>query len=194
VDRGVRPGFRARVRKRRGEPAAPPPQARRADPPARPGRRGGRARGGDGPGIRVGRLPLHNAGLGYLLLLAWAAFRDADGVTDEPGIDPAVQRAARLLRDEAQPVNVDALADRVGLSPTRLSRVFRRQTGVSITQYRQRCCLDRFVEVYGRGHRLNMTRAALAAGFGSYAQFHRVVKRHLGVGPREYAARVRSAD
>jgi len=48
------------------------------------------------------------------------------------------------------------------------------------------------VQRYGSGNRWNMTQAALASGFGSYAQFHRVFKRHFGFGPAEYRRRVRA--
>lgn len=133
-----------------------------------------------------------NAGLGYLLLSAWSAFGAAPEAELSAGVHRAVERAARLLRDEAEPVSVEALAEAVGLTPARLSRVFARQLGVSLTEYRQRCCLERFVDAYGRGNRRNLTEAALAAGFGSYAQFHRVFKGHFGFGPAEYRRRMRA--
>ena len=121
-----------------------------------------------------------NAGLGYLLHRAWAVFEAAASAPDEAAVHPAVQHAARVLREES--ATLPDLAARVGLSPSRLSRVFRRQTGVSITDFRNRQRVDRFLRIYGGG-RTTLTDAALRAGFGSYPQFHRVYTRLAGQPP-----------
>jgi AraC-like DNA-binding protein len=161
---------------------------------------------GRGATSALGRLLVHvasldaaerdriNAGLGHVLLEAWAAFDDAEQAAEGTDVHPAVERAARVLRDDTQPQTIEQLAAQVGLSPAHLSRLFRQQTGVSITRFRQRCALDRFVEAYGSGHRVNLMAAALEAGFGSYAQFHRVFREHFGYGPSEYRRRLRQDD
>lgn len=134
----------------------------------------------------------YNAGLAHLLMECWAAFESVGsaGAGGGAGVHPAVERAARLLRDEADPVGIDAIAEHAGLSPSQLSRVFKRQMGLSITEYRQRQCLQRFFAAWGSGGgRLDTMGAALAAGFGSYPQFHRVFKRHMGCGPAEHRRR-----
>ncbi len=135
----------------------------------------------------------YNAALAHLLLSAWSAFHDAEGPGASAGLHPAVHRAARLLRDEVEPLGLEQIAERAGLSPSRLSRLFKQQTGVSIVAYRQRQCLSRFLALYGRGQRLNITEAALRAGFGSYSHFHRVFTEHFGYGPAEHRRRVRQA-
>ncbi|MBN1553122.1 MAG: helix-turn-helix domain-containing protein [Phycisphaerae bacterium] len=133
--------------------------------------------------------PRYNAALGYWLLSAWAAHRQGEDFAGGD-VHPAVDRAIRLLRSEHAPPDVDTLAQEAGLSPSQLSRVFARQIGMSIVEYRQRVRLDRFREFFGRGRRHNMTRAALRAGFGSYPQFHRVFKKHFGFSPAEYRRRM----
>jgi AraC-like DNA-binding protein len=129
--------------------------------------------------------PRHNAGLTYALLQSWSAFAAADVVV---GLDvhPAVERAAKLLRDETEPTRLSELAADAGLSSSRLSRVFKAQTGLSLVHFRQRQQLDRFFRLYGSGQRTTMLAAAMAAGFGSYAQFHRVFKRLVGKSPAEH--------
>jgi len=131
-----------------------------------------------------------HAALSHLCLAAWSEHRRAD--TAPPGADvhPAVERAARLLRDSDEPMNVETIAEHAGLSASRLTRLFKQQTGVSLTHYRQRRQLQRFFELYGQGNRRNITEAALAAGFGSYAQFHRVFRRAMGYGPAEHRRRM----
>jgi AraC-like DNA-binding protein/quercetin dioxygenase-like cupin family protein len=127
-----------------------------------------------------------NAGLSYAVLCAWAAFNRAETVALGLDVHPAVEKAARLLRDKSEPENLEVLAEQCGLSRSRLSRVFKQQAGVSLVEYRQRQCLERFLTIYGRGRRLNLLDAALLAGFGSYANFHRVFKRLMRQSPADY--------
>lgn len=139
-------------------------------------------------------LGLVNTAAAYLLQLAWLRFQEAKHVEDGVGVDPVVRQVARSLRDHAEAVNLDELAEDVGLTASTLSRLFQRQMGVSLTHYRQRCCLDRLLSLYGEGNRMNLTEAALTAGFGSYAQFHRVFKQQLGFSPAEYRRRLHARE
>ncbi len=70
-----------------------------------------------------------------------------------------------------------------GLSPSHLSRLFKAQTGVSITRFRNQRRLERFRALYGDGRRTTALAAALDAGFGSYAQFYRVVRAETARSP-----------
>src|SRR6476619_4877308 len=60
--------------------------------------------------------------------------------------------------------------------------------GVSLVRYRNQLRLERFVKIMDAG-RSNMLEAARAAGFGSYAQFHRVFHSLRGTTPRAYLGR-----
>ena len=95
-------------------------------------------------------------------------------------------RAARRLHDDPAADDFDALAAACHVSRPHLSRLFRDQLGQSLTEYRNRQRADRFARLVGRGGRLNLTQAAFAAGFGSYAQAFRVVKQLTGQSPREW--------
>jgi AraC-like DNA-binding protein len=131
-------------------------------------------------------VPLYNTGLAYSLLVAWHEFSAAQMHSSGNDVHPAVERAAFLIRDQVGLRGIDELAHQAGLSPSRLSRVFRRQMGVSIVAYWNRHRFERFLELYADGARLSMTQAALNAGFGSYPQFYRVFREHVGCGPAEY--------
>ena len=131
---------------------------------------------------------LFNAGLGYALLDAWRLFEHAADVPVHD-VHPAVEKAARLIRDETTALSLVELARRSGLSPARLSRLFKQQTGIALVDFRNRQRIERFLQIYGTGQRLTMLDAALKAGFGSYPQFHRVFKRVLGCSPGSYRRR-----
>jgi len=133
-----------------------------------------------------------NAGVGFLALEALAAHREAARIDAGSDVHPAVEQAARRPRDETDPLDLEALAERCGLSPGRLSRLFRQQTGVALAEYRNRQRIERFLRLFARGHRHSMTQAALAAGFGSYAQFHRVFKQLMGQSPAAYRRQLHS--
>jgi len=133
-----------------------------------------------------------NAGLAYALLAAWQAHRDASNVRGND-VHPAVEAAAHALRHEDvhQPVSLADLARQCGLSPSHLSRLFQRQTGMSLVAFRNRQRLERFLRAYGDGQRDDILSAALAAGFGSYAQFHRVFTQTMCCSPADYRRQLR---
>jgi len=131
---------------------------------------------------------LFNAGLAYAFLTAWRHFEQA---TDVPvgDVHPAVDRAARLICDDAVTLDLQQIARLSGLSASRLSRLFKRQTGYTWVDFRSRERLRRFLQFYGAGQRTTMIEAALQAGFGSYPQFHRVFRQVMGCSPAEYRRR-----
>ncbi len=83
----------------------------------------------------------------------------------------------------------DQLSVELGVSPGHLARSFKREMGGSLVDYRNRRRIDRFFDSISRaGGTVNLLDAALEAGFGSYAQFHRVYRKFLGSAPREVLA------
>jgi AraC-like DNA-binding protein len=69
--------------------------------------------------------------------------------------------------------------------PTEISRHFHKDMGVTLTAYRTRLRLLKFVEAVDGGTD-NLLAAALHAGFGSYSQCHRVFHQVLGCTPRDF--------
>jgi len=127
-----------------------------------------------------------NAALGYALVASWQAYQFSDESIARTDVHPAVAKAARLIATAETDPKLAPLARAAGLSPARLSRLFKRQTGIGLTAFRQRKCLERFLRLYGRGARYTLLEAALEAGFGSYAQFHRVFCRLMKMNPAAY--------
>jgi AraC-like DNA-binding protein len=125
---------------------------------------------------------LYRAGLAYLLLQFWHAFEQGQQNAIGGAVHPAVERAARLLRDQNPPPSVPVLAREVGLSPSRLSRLFAAQTGLSLTEFRATQCLQRALRLCDETD-LSLSEIAMRAGFGSYAQFHRTFRTQTGQSP-----------
>jgi AraC-like DNA-binding protein len=126
---------------------------------------------------------LFNAGLPYLLASAWRAFLDSSDVVGDLEVHPAVDTVARLLQADPGAGDLADLARTVGLSPSHLSRLFTTQMGLSISRFRNQQRLDRFMHLYGHGRGTTALAAAHEAGFGSYAQFHRVFRHETGRTP-----------
>ncbi len=126
------------------------------------------------------------AGLHYALFRLWHAWC---GGREAPisEVHAAVVTVARLLRHTTAALDASALGRSVGLSADHLGRLFADQLGVSLVDYRNRQCLDRLLASLEAGER-SLERAAREAGFGSYAQFHRVFTRAMGMSPRAHVA------
>jgi AraC-like DNA-binding protein len=135
---------------------------------------------------------LVNTGLAYLLSFAWRAFLDSDDVVEGVDLHPAVEIVARMLRADPDAGDLVTLARAARLSSSHLSRIFKEQTGVSISQFRNQQRLQRFLRLYGRGRHTTALAAAHEAGFGSYAQFYRVFREQTGRNPS--ALRTAAAD
>ena len=126
---------------------------------------------------------LLNAGLSYLLALAWRTFVDSDEIIEGVDVHPAVEIVARMLRADPRAGDLTTLARIAGVSPSHLSRLFKSQTGTSITRFRNQQRVRRFMLLYRDGRNTTALAAALEAGFGSYAQFYRVFRAETGGRP-----------
>jgi len=102
---------------------------------------------------------------------------------------PAVTKAVRMLAEDPS-LSASDLAAHLQVGPGRFARVFKQEMGVSLVRYRNQLRLERFVKIMDAG-RSSMLEAARAAGFGSYAQFHRVFQSLRGATPRAYLGRGR---
>lgn len=134
-------------------------------------------------------LSTRNAGLAWLVQCAWQLHQHAGQITPRSDVHPAVERVVRRLREQDEPVSVKQLAAEASLSESQLARVFKQQLGMTLVHYRMLRRLERFRELFGQGHRRNLTEAALDAGFGSYSHFYRAFKQVYGYAPREYQRR-----
>ncbi len=100
---------------------------------------------------------------------------------------PPILKATQMLMAEPA-LTAEELGWRVGLSASRMARIFKAEMGISLVEYRNRLRLRRFSELLDPSGD-NLLDAAFEAGFGSYAQFHRVFVALRGTTPGKYARR-----
>jgi AraC-like DNA-binding protein len=78
-----------------------------------------------------------------------------------------------------------AVAAQLGVSEGFLSRTVHKDLGVTFTEHRARTRVAHFLALV-QAKKKNLLAAALAAGFGSYSQFHRTFSRVSGSRPSDY--------
>lgn len=128
-----------------------------------------------------------NAALRYLLLLCWRCQLGRESGDGAVALHPAVRRALDLLGGgDEETTDLASLAKRCHVSEAYLSRVFARQVGVPLSQYRNSVRLGRFLELQRRAQHRSLTELVYESGFGSYAQFYKVFVQNYGHGPRHY--------
>lgn len=112
-------------------------------------------------------------------------WRDAHAQrTRAPEMHTLTRRALTSLQERPDLGRTDVAMLARGY-PSEVSRHFRRDMGVTLTAYRTRLRLLKFVEAVDAGAD-SLLAAALDAGFGSYSQCHRVFHRTLGCAPRDF--------
>jgi AraC-like DNA-binding protein len=124
---------------------------------------------------------LFNSGLLYLFRQAGAITAGQHPVNRR---HPAVVKAVRAMAYANDAICVESIARYAGMSRSQLSRLFKKQTGFTLVEYRQKIQMERFLLLYNEGR--NLLEAALGAGFGSYPQFYRVFQQRFGCSPRTY--------
>lgn len=110
----------------------------------------------------------------------WRAASDLGNALD---VHTLTRRSIRGLAS-ARDISRGELARVLSTHPSEVSRHFHRDTGLTLTQYRTRLRLLRFIAAADAGE--SLLAAANAAGFGSYSQCHRAFRAALDCSPREF--------
>lgn len=100
-----------------------------------------------------------------------------------------VQRAVQHIREHfSDPLSLGEVANAVGLSRERLSRLFHESLGVTFSEYLNRARLDHCRNLLHHSS-LSVADIAFASGFQSLSQFNRRFKSAENISPREYRRR-----
>jgi len=111
-------------------------------------------------------------------------WRQAHAFRETCSLGHTLTRRSLCFVNERPEISRAEIARRSHGSPGEVSRHFHRDMGLPLSAYRARIRLLRFIRLVDQGSTL--LHAALAAGFGSYSQCHRVFQATLGCAPRSF--------
>jgi len=115
---------------------------------------------------------------------AYAAQPPRSAHDDEP-----IRRAQQWLFEHfREPIDLDALAAQVGMSPRNFARRFKTATGAAPLAYVHRLRIDT-ARHYLENAQRSVQDISLAVGYEDVAFFRALFRRHTGATPREYRAR-----
>lgn len=95
-----------------------------------------------------------------------------------------VERACQIITESETPPRLEALAERLGVSPYHFHRVFKAITGVTPRQYAASHRADQFKAGVRGG--LPVTAALYEAGYGSSSRLYERAEQELGMTPASY--------
>ena len=128
------------------------------------------------------------------LLRMFAKYLEESGRQELQSVEP--RRSALLEKIEAflahsqsDRVSLKEIASRVNLSPCHFCSVFKKQTGVTFSQYRANQRLDKARDLLGDGER-RVSDVAFEAGFESIPYFNRAFRKRFGCSPSEFRLRL----
>lgn len=101
--------------------------------------------------------------------------------------EPRLARLCRALLDAPSlEIDINAMAARAGMSRRNFTRLFREQTGMSFSAWRQQACLLAALTRLSNG--ASITEVAIDLGYRSSSAFTAVFRRVLGAPPSRYLA------
>ncbi|GLQ96407.1 AraC family transcriptional regulator [Dyella mobilis] len=99
--------------------------------------------------------------------------------------EPRLARLCRaLIQSPSLEIDIDTMAHKADMSRRSFTRLFREQTGMSFSSWRQQACLLAAVARLGRGQ--SVTQVAIELGYSSTSAFTAAFRRTLGAAPSHY--------
>ncbi len=104
----------------------------------------------------------------------------------------AVASAKQFVQSHVEePITLDAVVEHVHVSRFYFCKLFKRATGMTLTEYVARVRVEKAKSLLVDPS-LRISEVVYAAGFGSIPRFNSVFKRYVGMPPTEYRATLRS--
>tara|TARA_B100000530_G_scaffold141948_1_gene88858 strand:- start:148 stop:450 length:303 start_codon:yes stop_codon:yes gene_type:complete len=90
-----------------------------------------------------------------------------------------------LLNNYADPMNLTALAKATSCSEHYLSRLFSKETGMTLSRYLRAVRIQKASELLETG-KMNVTEAAFEVGYQSLSHFARAFREEKGINPSHF--------
>jgi AraC-like DNA-binding protein len=104
---------------------------------------------------------------------------------------PLIERAKRFIHENYQQrLVLSTVAAALNISPNYLSRVFRKETGYTLTAFTQRVRIEHARRLLANG-RYSISEIAYLVGYQNYRDFHRNFVKHELASPREIRNQLR---
>ena len=121
-----------------------------------------------------------------------ADFIDEHAIAFSSDDPPAVTKAKRFVHAHIdEPIVLAQVVEHVRVSRFYFCKLFKRATGMTLTEYVTRVRLEKAKTLLG-DPALRISEVVFASGFGSIPRFNSVFKRHLGMAPTAYRLSLRS--
>lgn len=105
-------------------------------------------------------------------------------------IHPAVAAMAEYLHAHyAQSLSLGEMSAKLGYTPQYLSCLFHRETGISLSGFLQRLRVEKSCTMLAQS-RMSVSAIAQEVGYSDLKHFNSVFRKHMGISPREFRARV----
>ena len=82
-------------------------------------------------------------------------------------------------------ISLSVIAEKLSVSPSYLSRIFRKETGTTLVNYINLTRMERAKELMNQG-RLSLNEVAGAVGIYNYNYFYMLFKEIYGIAPSDY--------
>ena len=102
-----------------------------------------------------------------------------------PSEHPAVSTARKYVESSGGEISLAQVLDHVHVSRFHFCKIFRKNTGMTLTEYVNRFRLTKAKDLLAN-YSLRVSDVAFTAGFGSIAQFNSLFRREIGMSPSAY--------
>lgn len=133
----------------------------------------------------------HVAAVGYLYLL-WAGLMNRPDHPSRPAVaEPQVQRTVKqmigyMASQYAHPVSIEQMCSSLGYNRAYLSRIFKKETGLSPVTYLLKLRIDQAKRLLRERPELSVEQVAASVGLTDPLYFSRQFKRFTGSSPTAY--------
>lgn len=105
---------------------------------------------------------------------------------EEQDVSYVVHKVKRIIRNEySQDISLDYLAKSVGLAPSYLSYVFKRETGENLIKYLTDYRMEKAKQMLDDGS-VKIIQVAKQCGYENQSYFNRLFKNTYGLTPSQY--------